>query len=490
MQTDQGERRAIIREATAFSLASYLFQLISVLRGFVVAWFLGPALYGVWNIFKTFLETGNYVSGGAAQAVARELPFNKAQGDDGKNRLIASSTLALCILVSVVLGLAALGFSWLELAAPYRLEIRICAFAFVLNAVHLYVPNQLKGEKRIYMLALYYIAYALLNALFGLLLMLVWGIGGLLLGMLITNALMIGWLLYKRYLPRRPALHWPTSRQLMNIGFPILFVAIAPKLMASLDKLVIFSMLGSVATGYYSMAAFFSETINYIPLALATVLFPRLMYQKGKGADLSQMGYLYDKPIIFLAWLIPVILGLLVLNIGVVIEWILPAYTPAIPVLQILLAGLFFTVIWSVPRGLLVVFDKQRVFIVAIPLLLLLGTLLNVAAIKLGFGIGGVACASVLFYFLVSTLANYYALGVLQRSGAQKLQTMLQIHLPFVYGVIGVLLLQRYVHVQNEWLQSGLRSLLFLVYCLPLIVYADRKLKLFASLRAALFKPA
>lgn len=58
MNAEQGERRAIVREATAFSLASYLFQLISVLRGFVVAWFLGPALYGVWNIFKTFLETG------------------------------------------------------------------------------------------------------------------------------------------------------------------------------------------------------------------------------------------------------------------------------------------------------------------------------------------------------------------------------------------------------------------------------------------------
>ena len=40
------------------------------------------------------------------------------------------------------------------------------------------------------------------------------------------------------------------------------------------------------------------------------------------------------------------------------------------------MAGLFFTVIWSVPRGLLVVFDKQRIFIVAIPLLLLLGSLM------------------------------------------------------------------------------------------------------------------
>jgi O-antigen/teichoic acid export membrane protein len=456
----------------------------------VVAWFLGPALYGVWNIFKTFLETGNYVTAGSAQAVARELPFNKAQGKDQENQRITASTLGMCIAVSVICALAAIVFSMFDIAAPYRLEIRLAAVTFVLNAVHLYIPNQLKGEKKILLLAVYYIAYALLNTLAGLWLMMYWGISGLLVGMIIASTLLTGWLLWRRHLPVRPALNWPTSRALIGIGFPILFVAVAPKLMASLDKLIIFTLIDSAATGYYSMAAFLSETINYIPLALSTVLFPRLMYQKGKGTDLTTMGYLYDKPMLFLAGLIPVLLGLIALNIAVVIEALLPAYVPAVPVLQILLAGLFFTVIWSVPRGLLVVFDRQRIFIVAIPLLLLLGALLNVIAILLGYGIVGVACASVLFYCAVSTLANLYVLGILGKSSAEKWRTMLQIHLPFVYALLGVALLLRYLHLDNPWLESLLGSLIYLVYCLPLVVYVDRKVMLLASLRAALVKPA
>ncbi len=490
MKSSAGETRAIVREATAFSLASYLFQLISVVRGFVVAWFLGPALYGVWNIFKTFLEAGNYVTAGSAQAVARELPFNKAQGKDQLNQRITATTLGLCIAISSICALGAALFSLLDVAAPYRLEICLAAVTFVLNAVHLYIPNQLKGEKRIFLLAVYYIAYAVLNTLAGLLLMVYWGISGLLVGMIVASTLLTGWLLWRRHLPTRPHLHWPTSRGLIGIGFPILFVAIAPKLMASLDKLIIFALIDSAATGYYSMAAFLSETINYIPLALSTVLFPRLMYHKGKGTDLTSMGYLYDKPMIFLAGLIPVLLGTIALNIAVVIETLLPAYTPAVPVLQILLAGLFFTVIWSVPRGLLVVFDRQRIFIVAIPLLLLLGALLNVVAILLGYGIVGVACASVLFYAAVSTMANLYVLGILQKSGAQKRRTMLQIHLPFVYGLLGVVLLLRYLHLDNQWLESLVGTVIYLVYCLPLLFYVDRKVRLVASLRAALFKPA
>jgi O-antigen/teichoic acid export membrane protein len=481
------ESKAIVREATAFSLATYLFQFVSVIRGIVIAWFLGPALYGVWNIFKTFLETGNYVTAGSSLAVAREIPFNTAQGRQQENLLISRSTIGLCLLVSVLLALGALLFSCFEGAAGYRAEIRICAFAFVLNAINLYIPHQLKGEQKIFLLAGYYVAYALLNSLFGLALMLVWGIGGLLLGMMAANLVLIAYLLRARHMPRRITLRWHISRGLIGIGFPILFVAVAPKLMASLDKLIIFWLLDSTATGYYSMAAFFSETINYIPLALATVLFPRLMYQKGKGADLSKMGYLYDKPMVLLAWLIPILLGLLVLNIGLVIRYMLPDYLPALPVVQVLLGGLFFTVIWNVPRILLVVFDKQRVFLAAIPLLLLLGSALNIAAIKLGYGIAGVAYASVLFYFAVSTLANVYALRILQKSRRQIALTMLGIHVPFVYAVSVVLALQHYLNVDGELLQSVLRSVVFLVFCLPLMVYADRKLKLIASLRAALF---
>jgi O-antigen/teichoic acid export membrane protein len=299
---------------------------------------------------------------------------------------------------------------------------------------------------------------------------------------------LISWLLYRRHLPVGFALRWDISRGLISIGFPILFVAIAPKLMLTLDKIIIFWLLDSTATGFYSMASFFSETINYIPLALATVLFPRLMYQKGKGADLSQIGYLYHKPMLLLSLLIPVLLGLLILTIGIVIRYLLPEYLPAVPVLQVLLASVFFTVIWSVPKGLLVVLDKQRIFIVAIPLLLLLGSLMNVMVIKLDYGITGVAYASVVFYFMVSTLANVYALRILQKNKRQITVTLIQIHLPFVYAMAAVLLLQHYLITDSELLQCLLRSAVFMVFCLPMVVYANHKLQLFVLLRAALFK--
>jgi hypothetical protein len=95
----------------------------------------------------------------------------------------------------------------------------------------------------------------------------------------------------------------------------------------------------------------------------------------------------------------------------------------------------------------------------------------------------------VVFYFMVSTLANVYALRILQKNSRQIAVTLVQIHVPFVYAMAGVLLLQHYLSTDNELLQSLLRSAVFLLFCLPLVVYADRKLQLFTSLRSALFKP-
>lgn len=489
-QHSAGESSAIIREATAFSAASYLFQLISVVRGFVIAWFLGPALYGVWNIFKTFLETGNYVAAGASQAVARELPYHRAREELQRNSVIVSSTLAWVLSLSALLALLALGLSFLDVAQGWRSEIRVAALAFVLNALHLYVPNQLKGEKKIYLLSLYYVAYASINCVLGLLLMSLFGITGLLWGMIIANAVLLAWLLRAGHLPARIAWHWSTSRGLIAIGFPILMVAVAPKLMASIDKLIIFSMVDSTATGYYSMASFLSETINYIPLALATVLFPRLMYQKGKGADLKKMAYLYDKPMLLLAGVIPVLLGLMVINIGLLIRYVLPEYQPAIPVLHILIIGLFFSVVWSVPRGLMVVFDKQAVFITAIPLFLLIGAGLNVAALKLGYGIRGVALASVMFYFMVSLTANVYALKILQKGRAASARALLEIHLPFSYTLVVLWLVRHFIVLDSEFLTCAVQSAVFALLCLPPLLRVNRKLNLLQQLHVALFKRA
>lgn len=476
----------MVREGLAFSLASYTFQLISVVRGFVIAWFLGPALYGVWNIVKTFLETGQYITAGSGQAVTRELPYNKAQGATALNARMCSATLGLLLALASAVAVLALLLAQLEAAAPYRNVIYIAALVFVLNAVHLYIPQQLKGEKKILLLSAYYIAYAVLNLVVGLLLMWQWGIAGLLLGMGLANLVLLAWLGRRGDLVIRPRLDPVTSRRLMQIGFPILFVAVAPRLMASIDKLIVFWLLDPAATGYYSMAAFLTESINYIPVALATVLFPRLMYQKGKGTDLTRMGYLYDKPMVLLAWTMPLLLGLLFLNLGLLIRYLLPAYLPAVPVLQILVVGMFFTVIWSVPRGLLVVFDRQHIFLKAIPVFLLLGALLNVAVIRMGYGIVGVAFASVLFYFVVSLAANLYALGVLQRSLGARLRSLADIYGPFGYGLLALAIVYGVLPGADDLRTCAVRSALFTVLCLPLLLCAEFRLKLVATLRQGL----
>jgi O-antigen/teichoic acid export membrane protein len=479
--------KSIIRESSAFALSIYLSQMICVVRGFIVAHFLGPSLFGIWSLLKSYVQCGNYAAFGVTWAVSRELPFNLGNNQAHKNLLLKQSALIFVIGVSVVVALGAWVFSLCDMAADYRLELRLAGAVFISNMVHLYIDQQLRGEKKTYLLAVYWLSYTVICTLVGLMLMFPFGISGLLAGLLIANIALTGYLCVKGHLSFKLAYDHAIVRKLIVVGFPIMLVESAPRLMGTLDKLVVFVMLDSTATGYYSMAAFLSETLNLIPAVLGAVLLPKLMYEKGRGVDLATLGYLYDKPIILLACFVPIILGLAMLNIDIVLRWLLPAYLPAVTALKILIMGLFFSVILSIPKGLMVVYGKHHVFLYVIPILLLIGMLMNIAVIAMGLGIMGVALASTGFYFAVELLINIYALNVMRRDREQIRSALISIHLPYIYVLVGAIIIDQQHFVQSALMEGVIGSTMFLLYCIPVVFWADRRLALFAHLHAAFF---
>ena len=475
--------KTMIKETGVLTIAMYMEQLISVVRGILVASFLGPALYGVWSIFRSFFQTSVYSGLGTSWALARELPFNKGKNESHKSELLKHTTLNFSVLTSLIIAGVTIAYSCLDAAEGFRSEIRLGAVALVLNVIHAYIPQQLRGEKKFFALAKYWLAYSLLNTAIGLALMYPFGIDGLLWGMIITSATLTVILFRSGELCFAYGLDRQILVKAIAIGFPMMFITIAPKLMAIFDRVIIFAMIDSVTTGYYSMAAFFSSLLIKIPSAMAAVLLPRLMYQQARGSDLSEMNHLYDKPMLLQAYLVPVVLGIMVLNIEAFLGLLLPDYLPAVPAFQVLVMGMYFTVMWTIPKGVLIVFNKQGLFMVAVPIFLVLGVIMNYAAIKAGFGMIGVAYASAIFYFLVLLVTNGYALRLLNRSRAERMKTFASIHIPYLYAIVSILLVTRIDAGGSILADSILRSAIFLLCCVPLLWLAEKKLSLTERLR-------
>lgn len=435
------QQHSAIEETVTFAGSSYLFQTIAMVRGFVIARFLGPSLYGLWCGLRIFFDSGRFLGLGSAQTMVREVPFNEGKGNGRENAALQQVCFTWYLLSSTAIALGVLCLSFSEKLAIDRLEASLACLVFVINAIRIFIPSKLISEKKIILLSRINILYILLNTLFGLSLMLVWNIKGLLAGMILASGSVLIFLFGTEKLSFRLHFDFALFGRLIRIGFPIMILSTTFFFMQTIDKLVVFFMLGHEYMGYFGLAAFFTEIISHIPGSITVVLFPRMMHALGATQRRNQIERYYTKPVLFLAAVMPFLLGLIWINIDLPIVYLLPQYRPAVEVLRIFVLGLFFFALWGLPRSLLIAFDKQTKLLSAVLVLVLTGTVLDILVIKAGYGLRGVALASVSVFALLTVMANSYALLCLGRTGGEIAAFLLRLYGPFGYVVAGLMLL-------------------------------------------------
>ena len=349
MKTTAAEstEKTVVTEASMLAASRYVFHGIAMIRGFVIATVLGPALYGFWSLIMTCLVSAGSLSFGSLSGMVRQIPLNKGRGRSGENVLVTQNCLTWMILISSASAIAVLFATYTTVITSYRSEIRLACLIFVVFAVWIFVHSKLTSERKIGLLSKLNVVYGLLNALFGISLLFVFGIEGLLLGMLLSCGVIIGWLLRRKQLSLRLMLDLPVLITLMRTGFPIMILNMTFLLVRSIDKFIVFYLLGAIDTGYFGLAAFIGGAINYIPGALSVVIFPRAMYTIGKTNDRREIEKYYFKPVSVLTKLIPILLGLIYINIDLPIIYLLPDYVPSIDILKVFILGLFFFSAWT-----------------------------------------------------------------------------------------------------------------------------------------------
>jgi O-antigen/teichoic acid export membrane protein len=227
------------------------------------------------------------------------------------------------------------------------------------------------------------------------------------------------------------------------------------------------------------LASFLSQVIGYIPGAINVVLFPRIMHTLGQSNDRQEIEKYYTAPVLLVACTMPVMIGVFYLNIDLAIIYILPKYIPAIAVLKIFILGLFFFTVWGTPRNLLIAFGKQRQTLVMVLFFLALGTTADIGVIKVGLGIEGVAMASLLIFALIALAANAYVLVCLGKDRREIHAFLFKIYSPFIYALTGLVLLDAIHFGLHPVFGNLIRSLLYLIYMLLLILGVEKRSGIF-----------
>lgn len=473
------ESKQIAKEAFTLSASNYLCRVIYLVRGLGVAALLQPELYGIWSVLKNLQDSTAFGNLGASWALLREVSVNKAAGDTARIERLQGTSLNLAILVTTVICLLILPATFTDLLPDIGDEMRISLVVMVLASITYYIPRQLQAQTEFYFQAQYLLVYAALNAVLSMTAVYFWGLHEMLWGLVIAHILAIIYVMRAGHLKLTLTFDPALARALVSAGMPVMIGAALFFFLRAADQFLIYSMIGSVAAGYYALSNFVAMTVTQIPVALAATLFPRMMERQNAGASRQEIEHLFIEPLKVLSLGVPILLGAAYFGMEPMLAIVLPDYLPALPVVRIALIGIFFQSVWSLSHSLLLSFDKQRQQMwIALALLLA-----NIAAVALTIRAGGsvemvtwvASGVSILSAFVIL----FYIFHLLDRALSKNLATCLHLFWPMVYAGVAAVFIDQQITAGESLLglilSACLELVLFLLASVPLALLIWKK---------------
>ena len=427
-----------IRNIT-FSLVAVIFaKNVGFMQSFVVAKSLGPAAFGVWITLLLVASYSPIVCLGTVEAMVKEVPFYLGRNDLLRVREIENGVLGSIILAaSAFVATGLLGFVVLPSdflgAGPVLLLLVFLTIA--ISAFNGFFYWRLTAYESFRAVASLDICRSSLAFVFIGGLGWLWGLPGAVVGYLLHEVgVCVGgvWLNVRHHgrpgVDFRPELLWHAVR----VGFPITVLWWVLILQTSVDRVVLGSLVGASAVGYFGLGLSLASVLGLLPGVVGRVLYPMVSRQFGKEADPHSMKALVLAPTLALAALLVNLQLLLLVFLPILYNTLLPKYQPGLDVGQILILGSFFGCLFRNGANYLVATHKERIFLEYILLTLLFNVVADVAFVKAGWGLEGVALGTSLAGLLLNTLVWRRVLLGLGGAHSEVWPKLLGLYLPLL----------------------------------------------------------
>jgi O-antigen/teichoic acid export membrane protein len=385
----------------------------------------------------------------------REVPYYRGGGDEEKAERIIQSAFGPNILYSLIVGSTLILVSvYLKKTGWEKNYVDLIFFLGILiitNKIKNFYSYKLAADKNIFLLSKGEILYGFMSAVGVISIIYFIGFRGLFIGLLIADTIYIGYILLKseRRFPTIKisfSLFW----ELLKIGFPMMIVGFLLMLLTSADRLIIITMLSEEYLGYFGIATVAVGIVSTIPNALENIIVPRLMEKLGKTQDSYQIKNYLIEPAVLIAYFMPFLIALFYLSIHLPIEYFLTKYFPAIAVVKILILGLFFYAVASIPLNVSFALNRQNnIIYIALPAVML-NIILNYSFVRFGWGINGIAIGTGISYFVFSNMMLWFASKLFKIRIKEYLRFVLLIYAPFLYLVFLLFLIDLFLPLNSS----------------------------------------
>jgi O-antigen/teichoic acid export membrane protein len=472
--------------------SSYFDLLTSLIQTVIVMRLIGPTGRGLMTISDLFTKWLANTHLGAMHGLSRRLPVALARHEEQRAQDLEDVGMSFVLATSILSALGMLGtavfcLSW----GTVTREVIACGAGIFLCSQTVTVYRVvLRAWGTFSVLALSSMVMNVAQLVLVVAGAWAYGVVGAMVGLLAANLLQLGYLHWAGRLRIRVRYNWPLIFALISSGLPLVAITYADILLRTVDRAMVGKLMGAHALGLYWPASQLAMYLFRIPESVGFVLMPRIWEKYGVEDDAAALRQHVLAPTMAAATVMPVLSGLLFIMIPQVLRALVPLYVEGTYAAQVLAMGGAFLALPIAACGLLVAMRREW--------LVTLTKLAGAAVIAGGawwtlrhsgdlahvamYAVSGFALASLLA--LVAALGNYY------RSRWRLALEIIICHVPFVWSILAIRgagllsdLLPVSLH-EHSWRIMTMRMVIFLVLCLPVLWYGDRRTGVLRRTRA------
>jgi O-antigen/teichoic acid export membrane protein len=261
----------------------------TVISGIILIRWMQPGEIGLWNSFSVLLPYALFFQLGIFNGLNRELPFFLGKGNETVvNDLVASASWLsrlLVILSVLILPVILIGYIlFFQSQNIYIISILAIGIMIAAQFSGNFLTVTFRAKQSFDQLSKAYLIQGFL-ILFSLYMIYKWKYEGMLIRAVLLSITLPLMLYFIR--PFRVAARFIKKplHLLIRTGLPLFSFAYAQGITRTLNRVVLLSISGVLAVGYYSPALAILTAMKLLPSILGQYLYPQMSYQLGQGSD-------------------------------------------------------------------------------------------------------------------------------------------------------------------------------------------------------------
>lgn len=385
----------IVKNAAALMGSQLTTWALSLLLAVIVPRFLGPASLGNLQIANSIWAiAGVFISWGMDTFLTKEIARNPQLCVP----LLLRSWLLKTALY-VVCGALTAGYVWSQYQDPQTIElVAVIGLSHLILQFSISVTSVLQGLERMGQTSITAIAMKLFFTVSSLsVLFLGFGLRGYVWVVVAANIFLLCCQLYflRDQFGLKPTGEIPSTRAMLKASTAYLFSNLILVVYGQIDVLIMGSLVGTAAVGWYSGAIQLYGAMLFIPSILIMAVFPAMARSHAQGGQEARR--LFHKSFdLTLLMGVPIGLGLAVVSDNLVVLLYGEAFAPSGPVLALMGLTLVFMYQNIVLGRFMVSIDRQNTWtlIMAVQTLLTIGLdIVLVPWFHANYGNGGLGAA-------------------------------------------------------------------------------------------------